>query len=158
MEQCLTKLCGRSMDAAECRLAHGALLSMCIWGECWKLLVGNQTKITALTSSQEQADDGIMFHINNDAISVCATHQRCKSTSNDDLCSILCGYKPHPPPDTLQYVYEAPNMDITSVILSVSCRPDDLPPACKYSTNMHLQRREHTLSLLSFVSVVREIV
>ncbi|KAG1663711.1 hypothetical protein GQR58_020232 [Nymphon striatum] len=34
-------------------------------------------------------------------------------------------------PDPLQYGYEATDVGTTSVILPVSCRPDDLPPACK---------------------------
>ena len=37
-------------------------------GECRKLLSGNETKITELSSIQEEADDRIMFHINDGVV------------------------------------------------------------------------------------------
>ncbi|KAG0716180.1 hypothetical protein GWK47_010311 [Chionoecetes opilio] len=40
-----------------------------------------------------------------------------------------------PKPDLLQYGYEATDIGITPVILTVSCRPDDLPPPCKCPTS-----------------------
>ena len=33
-------------------------------GQCWKVLAGTETHIPYLSSSQEEADDRIMYHIN----------------------------------------------------------------------------------------------
>ena len=37
-------------------------------GECWKLLAGVETQITYLYSNQEEADNRIMFHINDGVV------------------------------------------------------------------------------------------
>ena len=37
-------------------------------GECWKLLAGGETQITYLYSNQEEADNRIMFHINDGVV------------------------------------------------------------------------------------------
>ncbi|KAG1686704.1 Monocarboxylate transporter 9 [Nymphon striatum] len=57
------------MDAAECRVEQGDLLwRPSIWEECRKLLAGTETQIAELASNQEEADDRIMFHINDGAV------------------------------------------------------------------------------------------
>ena len=37
-------------------------------GECRKLLAGTETQITEFSSNQEEADDRIMFHINDGVV------------------------------------------------------------------------------------------
>ena len=56
------------MDAAECRVGQGDLLCGVYGGECRKLLAGTETQITELSGNQEEADDRIVFHINDGVV------------------------------------------------------------------------------------------
>ena len=62
-------------------------------GECRKLLAGNETKITELSSIQEEADDRIMFHINDGVVKHGVQSVLVVSPDTDVFINLLFHFK-----------------------------------------------------------------
>ncbi|KAK4317056.1 hypothetical protein Pmani_011868 [Petrolisthes manimaculis] len=62
-------------------------------GECRKLLAGTETQITELSSSQEEADDRIMFHINDSVVKHGVKSVLVDSPDTDVLVNLIFHFK-----------------------------------------------------------------